>query len=178
MSTATLYKDGAFVVDRFETADDPEIPLPSAGAVLLPAARCIELLSDASQMPADLEVGPLVAPADDVADLEAVLDRLSVIAIVFEKFSDGRGYSSARLLRQRLGYVGELRAVGDVLLDQIPLMRRCGFDAFSISHEPTRRALEAGHDTDVPLYLQPVGRLDEQPAGARAWARRAAVSAP
>ena len=60
------------------------------------------------------------------------IHRLAVIALEFPKFKDGRGYSWARLLRQRLGYKGEIRAVGDVLRDQWLFMRRCGIDAFEV----------------------------------------------
>jgi uncharacterized protein (DUF934 family) len=58
------------------------------------------------------------------------IQRLALIEVAFPKFRDGRGYSAARILREA-GYKGELRAQGDVLVDQIPFMRRCGFDAFS-----------------------------------------------
>ena len=58
------------------------------------------------------------------------LDRLALIEIAFPKYRDGRGYSSARILREA-GYTGELRAQGDVLVDQIAFMKRCGFDSFS-----------------------------------------------
>ena len=60
------------------------------------------------------------------------IHRLAVIALEFPKFRDGRGYSWARMLRQRLGYKGEIRAVGDVLRDQWLFMRRCGIDAFEV----------------------------------------------
>lgn len=69
-------------------------------------------------------------------------DELVLIAIDFPKFSDGRGYSSARLLRDRLEYQGELRAVGDVLRDQLFYMLRCGIDSF---------ALKAGKDIEGAL---------------------------
>ncbi len=62
----------------------------------------------------------------------------------FPAFTDGRGYSTARLLTERYDYQGELRAVGDVLTDQIPFMRRCGFNALVVTHEPTRKALQDG----------------------------------
>ena len=67
---------------------------------------------------------------DDARKLLPHLDRLALIEIAFPKFRDGRGYSSARILREA-GYAGELRAQGDVLVDQLPLMRRCGFDSFA-----------------------------------------------
>ncbi len=66
---------------------------------------------------------------EDARALLPHLDRLSLIEVSFPAFRDGRGYSSARILREA-GYAGELRAQGDVLVDQIALMRRCGFDSF------------------------------------------------
>lgn len=68
--------------------------------------------------------------SDDARALIAHLDRLSLVEVSFPKFRDGRGYSAGRILREA-GYTGELRAQGDVLVDQIPLMRRCGFDSFA-----------------------------------------------
>jgi uncharacterized protein (DUF934 family) len=69
-------------------------------------------------------------PDDDARALIPFLDRLALIEVAFPKFRDGRGYSSARILREA-GYTGELRAQGDVLVDQIAFMRRCGFDSFA-----------------------------------------------
>jgi uncharacterized protein (DUF934 family) len=71
-----------------------------------------------------------IEPGEDARALLPHLDRISLIEITFPKFRDGRGYSSARILREA-GYRGELRAAGDVLVDQIAFMRRCGFDAFA-----------------------------------------------
>ena len=70
-----------------------------------------------------------VEPGDDARALIPHLERLRLIEINFPAFTDGRGYSAARVLREA-GYEGELRAVGDVLVDQLAFMRRCGFDAF------------------------------------------------
>lgn len=69
-------------------------------------------------------------PDEDARALLPHLDRLSLVEISFPTFRDGRGYSAARILREA-GYAGELRAQGDVLVDQIPHMRRCGFDSFA-----------------------------------------------
>lgn len=71
-----------------------------------------------------------IEPGDDARDLLPFLDRLQLVEVNFPVFGDGRGYSSARVLREA-GYAGELRAVGDVLVDQLAYMRRCGFDAFA-----------------------------------------------
>ncbi|ODU19912.1 MAG: oxidoreductase [Sphingomonas sp. SCN 67-18] len=71
-----------------------------------------------------------IEPGDDARRLIPHLDRLELIEVAFERFRDGRGYSTARILRES-GYTGELRAAGDVLVDQIVHMRRCGFDSFA-----------------------------------------------
>ncbi|WP_341859321.1 DUF934 domain-containing protein [Qipengyuania sp. GPGPB31] len=70
-----------------------------------------------------------IEPGDDTRELLPHLQRLALVEVNFPAFGDGRGYSSARMLREA-GYKGELRAVGDVLVDQLAYMRRCGFDAF------------------------------------------------
>ncbi|MEP3420431.1 MAG: DUF934 domain-containing protein [Erythrobacter sp.] len=71
-----------------------------------------------------------IEPGDDARTLLPFLDRLALVEVNFPSFGDGRGYSSARILREA-GYTGELRAVGDVGIDQLSHMRRCGFDAFA-----------------------------------------------
>ncbi len=71
-----------------------------------------------------------IEPGDDARVLLPFLDRLALVEVNFPSFGDGRGYSAARILREA-GYTGELRAVGDVLIDQLSHMRRCGFDAFA-----------------------------------------------
>lgn len=69
---------------------------------------------------------------EEVEEIAEDLAHFQVIALNFPSFTDGRHYSSARLLRERYGYKGEIRAIGDVLRDQLFFMRRCGFDAFAI----------------------------------------------
>ena len=92
------------------------------------------------------------------------------------KFSDGRSYSTARLLRERLGFKGELRAVGDVLADQIPLMRRCGIESFEVKHAPTRAALFAGKLAEMHHFYQPIATAPrEVPAGTRPWLQAASA---
>ncbi len=99
---------------RYRTDDVPEQP-----AVTLDA-----FLDQSNATAVRLE------PDDDARALLPHLDRLSLIEVAFPKFRDGRGYSSARILREA-GYAGELRAQGDILVDQIAFMRRCGFDSFA-----------------------------------------------
>ncbi len=77
-------------------------------------------------------VGVLLAPADDVAVLAADLVQLDLVAVSFPAFTDGRGFSQARLLRERYSFAGEVRAVGEVLIDQLFYMQRCGIDSFAL----------------------------------------------
>ncbi|RZT89398.1 uncharacterized protein (DUF934 family) [Azospira oryzae] len=125
-----------------ETADTIDLP---QGPVLVPLsvwhARKSALLAASS--PA-APVGVWLAAGEGPESLADDLAQLSVIAVDFPKFTDGRGYSAARLLRERYGYQGEIRAIGDVLPDQLFLMARCGIDAF---------ALRADKDADKALTL-------------------------
>ena len=99
---------------------------------------------------------------DDARALLGHLDRLALVEVSFPTFRDGRGYSAARILREG-GYLGELRAAGDVLVDQMPLMRRCGFDSFApeaeIDAATLQRSLDRYHyhyqpaaDAAVPVW--------------------------
>lgn len=88
---------------------------------------------------------------EDARRLIPHLDQLALIEIGFPKFRDGRGYSAARILREA-GYTGELRAQGDVLVDQIPLMRRCGFDAFAPEADVDAATLERALNRYADVY--------------------------
>ena len=77
-------------------------------------------------------IGVQLEPADDALSLSEDIARLALVAIHFPAFADGRGYSHAWLLRNRLGYRGELRAVGDVFKDNLYYLSRCGFNSFAI----------------------------------------------
>ena len=82
---------------------------------------------------------------DDARALIPHLSRLALVEVSFPSFRDGRGYSAGRILREG-GYTGELRAAGDVLVDQLPLMRRCGFDSFAPEAEIDAAALRRSLD--------------------------------
>ena len=95
-------------------------------------------------------LGLLLSPPDDVKTVAADLAHFQLVAVHFPKFTDGRGYSTARLLRDRLGWGGELRATGDVLRDQLFLMARCGFDSFALrDDQDPEAALSAFRDFSV-----------------------------
>ncbi len=116
-------------------------------------------------------LGVRLEPDHDPVSIVDDLDRFSLIAVVFPKFTDGRGYSIARLLRDRYDYRGRLRAVGDVLRDQLFYMLRCGFDSFALKHEEQiEGALSAYHDFSEAYQTSVDRRVP-------LFARRAAVVA-
>jgi uncharacterized protein (DUF934 family) len=105
---------------------------PDAGVtgVLVSLALWLDEIRCWDEVPG--RIGVLLRGDDDPKLLVPDLARLAVIAIDFPRFSDGRGYSIARLLRSRYGFRGEMRAVGDVLRDQLFYLKRVGFDAFEL----------------------------------------------
>ncbi|WP_435202800.1 DUF934 domain-containing protein [Qipengyuania sp. 902] len=92
-----------------------------------------------------------IEPGDDARDLLPHLERVALVEVNFPAFGDGRGYSSARILREA-GYDGELRAVGDVLVDQLAYMRRCGFDAFEPDQQLDKGDVQAAFDRWPEVY--------------------------
>ena len=117
-------------------------------------------------------LGVLVNPADDVRRLEGHLDRIALVAVAFPAFSDGRAFSHASLLRTRLGFTGEVRAVGDVLIDQVPLMLRCGIDSFAVSNPTALKRLAENRLPGIENHYQPTAR-PSQDVGSYSWRRRA-----
>lgn len=157
---AVVRKDGITpdTWQRFVPTEAGE--LPAAGtAWLVPVATWLahrEALRSRGE-----PVAVLVAPGDEVMDLEGHLDGLTLVAVDFPAFADGRGFSSGRLLRTRLGWTAEMRAVGDVLIDTVFYLSRCGFDSFVMKpgHDPelARQQLQAFSVNYQPNYLQPAG---------------------
>ncbi len=92
-----------------------------------------------------------IEPGDDARALLPHLDRLRLIEVNFPAYTDGRGYSAARILREA-GYTGELRAVGDVLIDQLSNMKRCGFDSFAPDHPLNEADAKAALDCWPDVY--------------------------
>ena len=117
----------AWADDAFAyVADDDAVP--ASGDIVVTLARL--LAEGDALLSAGRRVGVRLQPHEAVEDLAYDLPRLAVVELNFAKFRDGRPYSSARVLRGRLAYQGEVRAVGDVLREQALQMIRCGFDAF------------------------------------------------
>lgn len=118
----------AFADNSFVNVTDEDV-IPETGDVILSLNR-FQAEGDALLSSNSRKVGVRIESNEEVEGLAYDLPRLAVVAVVFPKFRDGRAYTSARLLRERLNYVGEVRAVGDVLQEQAGFMVRCGFDAF------------------------------------------------
>lgn len=126
-----VIKNNQVVDDGWQRIEsDTGTDIPEAGDIIVPLTVWKE---HRSEFPArDGKVGVCLNGEDDPAVLVDDLDQLELIALDFPVFKDGRSYSNARLLRERYGYRGELRAVGDVLRDQIYFMHRCGIDSYQI----------------------------------------------
>lgn len=139
-----IIKERKVVADpwlRLELAADGSLPaIPPAGDIIVPLAMWQRLRDTLRFHPARL--GVWLNPGEEPAAIAEDLPLFGVVAVNFPKFTDGRGYSIARLLRERYGYKGELRAVGDIFRDQLLFLSRCGFNAF---------ALRAGEDPEEAL---------------------------
>jgi uncharacterized protein (DUF934 family) len=143
-----LIKHGRLIVDDWLTIADDAM-LPPAGPVIVSLSRW---KADREALLArNTGRGVLLAGGDAAEELAGDLSRIDLIAVAFGKFTDGRGYSTARLLRERYRYAGELRAVGNVLRDQLGFMARCGFDAVELD------SADAGRD-----WREAVGEISGQ----------------
>ena len=134
-----------------------------------------ELIAKADES-TDVGLGVVIKPADDVLKLEPYLYRLEIVAVAFPAFNDGRAFSHASLLRDRLDYKGELRAVGDVLIDQVPLMLRVGIDSFAVTNETALKRLSENRLPGIQHHYQPAVRDADSGKGYR-WRRQAKPAA-
>lgn len=127
-ATRILHADGSWHDDEWHVvrADEAAGETPAAGDVL-PLARFLALAPEQRN-----GLGVWLAPADDPLALTEHVAATRLIAIDFPTFKDGRGYSTATLVRTRLKFSGELRAIGDVQTDQLAYLRRVGFSAFAL----------------------------------------------
>ena len=169
---ATLIRHGRIVHEAWQRLEPSEPgaigahdevikPEPDVDGVLMPLALWLNALRFRADLPVAL--GVILRGDDDLRALVPDLDRLAVIAIEFPRFGDGRGYSAARLLRSRYGYRGEIRAVGDVLRDQLYYLKRVGFDGFELRADQDPAAAvaaladfsesyQAAADQPLPLF--------------------------
>jgi uncharacterized protein (DUF934 family) len=148
-----LVRDSRIVDDHFIRIDD-HAGMPETGAVIVSGGR---YLADAAALSKRAQPTGVVWPNDrPVTELAPHVGNLALIALVFPRFRDGRAFSQARLLRERYGYSGELRATGEVLRDQFLFMLRAGFDSFEVPKPADALAFaEAVKRYDV--FYQPTG---------------------
>lgn len=148
-----LVKGNRIANDTFvQLADDAE--LPAGGDVFVSATR---FLADPVAILSRAGKAGIVWPNNrDVDDLVPHLGKLAAIALIFPSFRDGRAYTQARLLRERHGFKGELRATGQVLRDQFVFMLRAGFDAFEVKKQSDADAF-ADVAKRYSVFYQPTG---------------------
>ena len=163
-----VWRDGAFRHDTWVKAE-ADTALPDGPAIV---AKKRWLAERERLDHRNAPLGLLIEAGESIDDIAADLPRFALIALSFPKFRDGRAFSTARLLREKHGFAGELRAVGNVLSDLIPFMRRVGFDAFEVSHAASRRALAEGRIPEVALHYQPAAPSEPPAPGPRPWLRR------
>ncbi len=164
-----VYKNGKIIPNIWTRVDELD-PLPLDGAVHISLRKWQKekfLLSEYSS-----PLGLFLRPDENVKEISGELDKFASIALEFPKFTDGRSYSTARILREQLNFHGEIRAFGDILLDQIPFMQRCGFTEFEITHEPTLKALKRNHNPEMTIYTQSVGVETLPNFSERPWLRQ------
>ena len=160
-----LLKNNTLIADTWIHAG-PEDQLPEAGDVIVPFARLLKEFGQLSQRGGKLGVN--LSNVDRAEALSTFLPELSVIVISFPAFSDGRGYSIGRQLRE-FGYRGELRAAGNVLPDQLQFMLQVGFDAFDIGERFPLTAWQAASKQMSLAYQRGLFRRNSE---AEVWTER------
>ena len=146
-----LIKDGQTVQDPWIGVPD-DVELPSNGPIIVSLSRW-QNERDALSGRSD-PIGIRLASHEAASDIASGLNRIALVALEFPTFRDGRAYSTARLLRERYGFAGELRAVGNVLRDQLLFMHRCGFDAFEIASEDAVESWQKAME-EFSVWYQP-----------------------
>lgn len=148
-----LIRQGKLVEDPYtKLADDDALPV--AGAVLVSLNRW--QADREALLERESPVGVRLKSDESPEAIAGDLQSIALVALEFPQFRDGRAYSYARILRERYNYGGEVRAVGDVLMEQLHFMLRTGFDAFEIDSEDPLGQFEAAR-SDFTVWYQPTG---------------------
>ncbi len=190
-----LYRNGSFADDpwrRLESADDlidskdlerdlSEKPVSTFSHPALTQGHALLSLTEWRRIApvltnSNVAFGVILEPGETAEAIAEDLPRLALVAVSFPKFTDGRGYSTARILRDRYKFAGELRATGDILFDQLQLYARCGFDTLEITDPVTISLVEAGRKPAMTHFYQP-GERPEVKDSTNPWRRRSATSA-
>jgi len=146
-----LVKGRTVVQDSWQHLEDSD-PLPDGGPVTLSWARWTAERDTIKRAPAEL--GVRIPNTVTTAEVGAEAAKFGLIAVHFPNFSDGRAFSQARVLRDRYGFTGEIRATGGVLRDQLLFMQRCGIDAFEMPDRALEENWLAAFD-EFDVFYQP-----------------------
>ncbi|MEP2943793.1 MAG: DUF934 domain-containing protein [Hyphomicrobiales bacterium] len=147
MTNATIWERGSFYKDSFNAFEEG-------------GARAGDLIIDFAAFEAhdwsshEGRLGLSIHAGDDIEAIAAKLDAFDLVVVNFPSFADGRAFSIARLIRDKYEFSGEIRATGAYILDQMPLLQRCGVSTFEITSEALKTGLERGAWPDVPRYYQ------------------------
>lgn len=166
---ATLFIDGTVAEDEWVSVEG-EQPIPTGEDVI------VSLAYFKSNEPALVnrnsgKLGVHLDTLDELDDIAPYLDSLSLVSLDFPSFANGTSYSKSHLLREKFGFKGEIRAVGDIRIDQVAFFKRCGVDSLVVTHQPTIDAMQSGRDPSIRQFYQPA--LNDSPStNGRAWARR------
>ncbi len=165
----TLFVNGVETEDTWVTIDG-EAPVPE-GVNVIVSKQFFDENKRALLTRNSGRLGVHLEPLDRLEEVADYLDSLTLVSLDFPSFADGTSFSKARLLRDRYEFGGEVRAVGDVRIDQVAFLKRCGVDAMVITHAPTLDALKRGDDPSISLYYQPA-LGDAASLQGKSWARR------
>ncbi len=163
-----LWTPAGFREDEWTHAESAEA-LVGNGRFILPLQAFLDL--DPEQRKSARErLGALLQPGDKLDALAGLLGDLSLVALAFPAFNDGRSFSKAELLRSRHNFEGRVRATGQVLIDQLPHMLRVGFDEFEVSHPVLLERLGNGEVGGIGVFYQPAAKASAA-AGKYSWRR-------
>lgn len=165
-----LWTPDGFRDDEWTHAESAEA-LAGNGRFILPLQAVLGLDPEVRRSARE-RLGVLLMPGDPVEKIADLLEDLSLVALAFPAFSDGRSFSKAELLRSRYGFSGAVRATGQVLVDQLPHMQRLGFDEFEVSNPVLLKRLEAGVTGGIPYYYQPTAKPAEGAGQKYSWRRQ------
>lgn len=151
--TPRLWTLFGFQADEWRRGTAEELQASNARLIL--SLEDFQSLDEETRRGAADRIAVELKPAEPIDPLLPYLDRMELVALSFPAYNDGRSYSKVALLRTRHDFRGAIRATGDVLIDQISHMLRCGFSEFEVSNPVTIRRLEAGNKGGIRYHYQP-----------------------
>ncbi|MDW6025739.1 DUF934 domain-containing protein [Mesorhizobium sp. BAC0120] len=173
LAAPRLWTPEGFREDEWTHAESADA-LAGNGRFILPLSAVLGLEPELRKSASE-RLGVLLQPGDKLDAILPLLPDLSLVALAFPAFNDGRSFSKAELLRSRHHFEGTIRATGQVLIDQLPHMLRLGFNEFEVSHPVLIRRLEQGKVGGIPLYYQPTAAKPSNKGEKYSWRRTRGV---